>query len=115
MIFDAGLFYSLLGIAFIVFFIKVPYRETLMFVSCVIFILLGTVLYSDVDVVFNSSSSVSDGLTTISGNHTAYIFGDSSDSYNQSSKILATFLIIIGIITGLISFVMLTNTNPERK
>lgn len=113
MIFEAGLFFILLGTAVLMFFIKVPYREALMFVSCAIFLTLGFVLYADYDVAFNSSSSVSDGVTIINSNTTNYLIGDANDIYNQSGKYLALFFMIIGIVVGLISFIMFVNTNPK--
>lgn len=114
MIFEAGLFFVLLGTAVLLFFIKVPYREVLMFVSCAIFLTLGFVLYADYDVAFNSTSSVSDGVTVIQSNTTNYLIGDANETYNLSGKYLAVFFMIIGIVTGLVSFVMFTNTSDRK-
>lgn len=115
MLFDGGLFFLMLGIAFTIFFIKVPYKEGFMFVSCAIFFTLGFVLYSNYDVAFISYSSVSDGSTVLTGNSTNYIIGDATDNYNDSSKYLGTFLLVMGTITGLVSFVMFTNTKPTNS
>lgn len=84
-----------------------------MFVSCAIFLTLGFVLYADYDVAFNSSSIVSDGLTIIKSNTTNYLIGDATTTYNVSGKYLALFFMIIGIVIGLIAFVMFTSTKPR--
>lgn len=113
-LFDAGLFFVLMGVAFIIFFLKVPYKEAFMFVSSAIFFTLGFVLFSNYDVAFISYSSVSDGVTVLTGNSTSYIIGDATDNFNDTSQYLATFLLIIGTVTGLVSFVMFTNTSPKK-
>lgn len=111
---EAGLFFVLLGTAFMLFFIKTPYREGFMFVSCGIFLVLGTVIYSDADIPLTTFSSVNDGVTVINGNSTFYIVGDATNNYNESSKILAVFFIVIGIITGLIASVMFMSTGNSN-
>ena len=115
MIFEGGLFFILLGTAVLLFFIKVPFREALMFVSCAIFLTLGFVLYADYDVAFTSTSIVSDGNTLISSNSTNYLIGDPTTTYNETAKYLALFFMIIGIIVGMISFLMFTNTGERPK
>ena len=113
MIFQAGLFFVLLGTAILFFFVKLPFREVLMFVSCAIFLTLGFVLYSDYDIAFDSTSSVSDGTTIIQSNTTNYLIGDAQTTYNLEAKYLALFFMIIGMIVGAISFLMFTSTKPR--
>ena len=115
MIFQAGLLFVLLGTAIMMFFIKVPFKEVLMFVSCAIFIALGFILYADYDIAFDSTSSVSDGQTLIVSNTTNYLIGDARTDYNLEAKYLALFFMIIGIIIGAISFIMFTNTKPRGE
>lgn len=114
-IFEAGLFFILLGTAVLMFFIKVPFREALMFVSCAIFLTLGFVLYADYDVAFTNTSYVSDGVTLIVSNTTNYLIGNVDNEYNQSGKYLALFFMIIGIVIGTVSFLMFTSTKPRNE
>jgi len=86
-----------------------------MFVTCAIFLTLGFVIYADYDVAFTSSSSVSDGVTIIVSNTTNYLVGDATDNYNITAKYLALFFMIIGIIVGLISFIMFVSTKPRGE
>lgn len=114
MYFDAGLFFILMGIGFLTFFLKVPYKEAFMFVSSAIFFTLGFVLFANYDIAFISYSSVSDGITVLTGNSTNYIIGDATDNFNDTSQYLATFLLIIGTVTGLVSFIMFVSTTPKK-
>jgi len=115
MIFEGGLFFILLGTAVMMFFIKVPFKEVLLFVSCAIFLTLGFVLYADYDIAFTSSSLVFDGNTLISSNSTNYLIGDPTTDYNITAKYLALFFMIIGIVIGAISFLMFTSTKPRGE
>jgi hypothetical protein len=104
----------LLGIAFVLFFIKTPYREAFMFVSCAIFLTLSLVLFSDYDVTYLMYAAVDDGSTVITSNATHYIIGNPTIDFNDTSKFLATFLLVIGIVTGLVSFVMFIRTDNTK-
>lgn len=135
MLFDAGVFFALLGLAILFFFLKVPYREIFMFLSCAIFLILGFMLFSDYDVTFTIQesetihsdkiyeelSSVDNPITlnstetiTKSKNQTYYVFGDETSNYNIPSKYVGVFLMLTSVITGMISFIMLTNTEPQK-
>lgn len=123
MSFEGGTFLGLLGIAILFFFIKTPYREGFLMLSCAIFLTLGFLLYSDNDISFviqsskilteNNGSMITNTITE-NTNQTFIMIGDYTNNYNVNSKILAVFLVITGIITGLISFVMFTRTDPPN-
>lgn len=100
--FEAGLFFILLGIAFIILVVKIPYRGFLYWLSAGIFIYLGVVIYNDNDIAFEVSTT--DGVNTI--NQTNYIIGQTIAGYNETAMPLAFFLVILGVIIGLIGFVM---------
>ena len=124
MIFEAGIFFTLLGLAFLFFFIKVPYKEAFLFMSCVIFFVLGFMLYSDYIILFTTSESslvtefngtdITNTITS-STNMTYNIFGTETITYNDNTKFLALILIVMGIVTGLISFVMFTRTGKPNE
>jgi|SRR3972149_1096822 len=124
MIFEAGIFFTLLGLAFLFFFIKVPYKEAFLFMSCVIFFVLGFMLYSDYNILFTTSESslvtefngtdITNTITS-STNMTYNIFGTETITYNDNTKFLALILIIMGIVTGLVSFVMFTRTGKPNE
>lgn len=124
MIFEAGIFFTLLGLAFLFFFIKVPYKEAFLFMSCVIFFVLGFMLYSDYNILFTvSENSIltefngTDITNTITSNTnmTYNIFGSETTTYNDNTKFLGLILIVLGIVTGLVSFVMFTRTGKPNE
>lgn len=107
--FEAGLFYTLLAVAFVILLFKFPYRSFLYWLSAGIFIYLGFVVYSNNDITFQVSTT--DGVNVI--NQTNYIIGDPAVLYNQNAMPLAYFLVILGIIVALIGLVMFANPPKE--
>lgn len=124
MILEATVFFILIGLAVFFFFIKTPYREIFMFLSCAIFLILGMLLFSNNGVSFEiqtirTATEFNGTLitNTISDNSTQiYNLIGEGPEYNISSKYLAVFFIINAIVTGMISFVMFIKTdNPNQK
>jgi len=103
--FEAGTFYTLLAIAFIILLFKLPYREFLFWLSGGIFVMLGFVVFSSTDVAFEVSTT--DGINII--NQTNYIIGNPHTVYNESAMGLAYILVVLGIVVGLIGLAMWAN------
>jgi multisubunit Na+/H+ antiporter MnhB subunit len=107
--FEAGVFYTLLGIAFILLLYKFPYKEFLYWLSAGIFIYLGVVLFTSQTVVFKTS--VTDGTNVI--NQTNYIIGDPALAYNINAMPFAYMLVVLGVVVGFIGLVMFAS--PPKK
>lgn len=103
--YEAGVFYTLMAIAFVILLFKIPYREFLFWLSGGIFILLGFVVYSSNDVLFEVSTT--DGVNVI--NQTSYIIGNPHVAYNETAMPLALILVILGIIVSIIGLAMWVN------
>lgn len=105
MLFEAGLFYTLLGIALVILLFKIPYREFLFFLSAAIFISLAFAIFTGNDIGFYEFTN--DGVNPI--NQTSYIIGTQNDDYNVNGMWLAFILGILGVIIALIGLAMWVN------
>lgn len=100
---DAGFFFTLLGIGFVLLIAKIQYREFFQFLSAAIFLILGFQVISGDTMAF--LTTIDDGSAMI--NQSNYIIGGTGTVYGFSSITFGFFLILLGIIgtfTGMLSW-----------
>lgn len=108
--FEAGLFYTLIGLALVILIFKIPYREFLFWLSGGIFLYLSFAVFSGNDVAFYSV--INDGVNII--NQTNYIIGDNTNSFNTNGMMLAFILGVLGLVVSLIGLVLWVTFDPRK-
>ncbi len=96
---DAGVFFTMLGIAFVFLIAKIQYREFFQFISAAIFYILGMTVISGTDMAF--FTVINDGINPI--NQTNYVIGNGTIQYSFSSISLGMFLILMGIVSTFVA------------
>lgn len=108
---DAGVFFTMLGIAFILLIAKIQYREFFQFVSATIFFVLGYTVISGSDMAF--FTIINDGVNPI--NQTNYFIGNGTAQYSFSSISLGFFLVIMGIVGTFVGMLSWFSYEPNKK
>ncbi len=108
---EAGFFFVLLGVAFILLIAKIQYREFFQFVAAAIFFILGFQVMTGEDMAF--FTIIDDGTSPI--NQTDYIIGNGTKQYGFSSITMGFFLILMAIISTFVGMLSWFSYKPEAK
>jgi|TARA_R100000655_G_scaffold107909_2_gene158997 hypothetical protein len=100
-IMDAGLFFILLGVAFVSLLVSFKMGSAFKLLGGVLFFVLGLVMMADYDVAYAQNTVLGNG--TLAETKTTYIIGDGNDT-DDNSNWLGWVFIAIGLFMSLIFF-----------